>query len=212
MTTEEAKKFFQEQKEEGQTDNEILWTLYSMFQNDAIDLDMLEALVDVLGYKLSDEFLSMSPEDQKTKGWGFEDNNAPIVKQSNKSEDKKEKVNIFEDEEWYEENPEFDDITDDLFLDDDDEHHGMTREEARDFLQKQRDEEHTDDEILAVLYSMFIDDVFGIDQLEVFVNLLGYELTEEFKNMSPEDQKTKGWDDEAEEEIIEKNKIPSWLG
>ena len=193
MKPEEARDFFLKQKEEGQTDNEILWTLYSMFQNDAIDLDMLEALVDVLGYKLSDEFLSMSPEDQKTKGWGFEDNNAPIVKQSIKCEGKNEKVNIFENEEWYKENPEFDDITDDLFLDDEEERQGMTREEARDFLQKQRDEGHTDVEILAVLYSMFIDDVFGIDQFEGLINLLGYKLSEEFKNMSPEDQKTKGW-------------------
>lgn len=201
MKPEEARDFFLKQKEEGQTDNEILWTLYSMFQNDAIDLDMLEALVDVLGYKLSDEFLSMSPEDQKTKGWCFEDNKAPIVKQSIKCEDKNEKVNIFENEEWYKESPEFDDITDDLFLDDEEERQGMTREEVRDFLQKQRDEGHTDDEILAVLYSMFIDDVYGIDQLEGLINLLGYKLTEEFKNMSPEDQKTKGWSEPDDAKI-----------
>ena len=32
------------------------------------------------------------------------------------------------------------------------------------------------------------------------VNVLGYELTDEFKQMTPEDQKTKGWeaDDESE--------------
>ena len=69
MTIEEAKKFLEEQKKRGASDREILWTLYEMFKNDAINIDLLEVFVNLLGYELSEEFKNMSPEDQKTKGW-----------------------------------------------------------------------------------------------------------------------------------------------
>lgn len=75
----------------------------------------------------------------------------------------------------------------------------MTPQEAKKFLDEQKAQGHSDEEILAVLYSMFIDDSINIDQLEALVGAMGYRLTEEFKNMSPEDQKTKGWGDEEEE-------------
>lgn len=69
MTIEEAKKGFNELKAQGMSDEEIVAVLYLMFQNDEIDVEELGELVKVLGYELSDEFLAMSPEDQKTKGW-----------------------------------------------------------------------------------------------------------------------------------------------
>lgn len=72
----------------------------------------------------------------------------------------------------------------------------MTPQEAKKFLDEQKAQGHSDEEILAVLYSMFIDDSINIDQLEALVGAMGYRLTEEFKNMSPEDQKTKGWGEE----------------
>lgn len=76
----------------------------------------------------------------------------------------------------------------------------MTPQEAKKFLDEQKAQGHSDEEILAVLYSMFIDDSINIDQLEALVGAMGYRLTEEFKNMSPEDQKTKGWGEEEAEE------------
>ena len=45
---------------------------------------------------------------------------------------------------------------------------------------------------------MFKDDVIDVEELGELVSFIGYELTEEFKNMSPEDQKTKGWGDEED--------------
>lgn len=55
---------------------------------------------------------------------------------------------------------------------------------------------------------MFVDDELDINDLEIFCNALGYEMNEEFKNMSPEDQKTKGYediDDETQEDISKEN-------
>lgn len=73
MTIDEAKKAFDEMKAQGADDNAILGTLYRMFQDDKIDVEQLGALVNVLGYELTDEFKKMTPEDQKTKGWEADD-------------------------------------------------------------------------------------------------------------------------------------------
>ena len=73
MTIDEAKKAFDEMRAQGADDNAILGTLYRMFQDDKIDVEQLGALVNVLGYELTDEFKQMTSEDQKTKGWEADD-------------------------------------------------------------------------------------------------------------------------------------------
>ena len=73
MTIDEAKKAFDEMRAQGADDNAILGTLYRMFQDDKLDVEQLGALVNVLGYELTDEFKKMTPEDQKTKGWEADD-------------------------------------------------------------------------------------------------------------------------------------------
>ena len=73
MTIDEAKKAFDEMRAQGADDNAILGTLYRMFQDDKIYVKQLFALVNVLGYELTDEFKQMTPEDQKTKGWEADD-------------------------------------------------------------------------------------------------------------------------------------------
>lgn len=69
MTIEEGKKAIAELKSEGNTEEEILFGFYRMFQEDEIDINVLEALTHLVGYELTDEFKNMSPEDQKTKGY-----------------------------------------------------------------------------------------------------------------------------------------------
>ena len=69
MTEKEAKRAFEEMRKAGADDNAILGTLYSLFQDDKIDINELGALVNVLGYELTEEFKNMSPEDQKVKGY-----------------------------------------------------------------------------------------------------------------------------------------------
>lgn len=73
MTFEEAKKAIDGFKEDGRTDEEIVATFYLMFQDDKLNVKELGDLVGLVGYELTEEFLNMSPEDQKTKV--FEDDN-----------------------------------------------------------------------------------------------------------------------------------------
>lgn len=68
MTKNEALMFFNRLREEGMKDEDILGTLYLMYQDNAIDIKQLEEFTILLGYEFTDEFANMSPEDQKTKG------------------------------------------------------------------------------------------------------------------------------------------------
>ena len=69
MTEQELLEAIEELKQQGFTEDEFLLVFYTMFQNDDINLDQLAYLVDLFGYELTEEFLAMSPEDQKTKGY-----------------------------------------------------------------------------------------------------------------------------------------------
>lgn len=68
----------------------------------------------------------------------------------------------------------------------------MTKKEAEKYFDELKSNGMDDDEILAILYKMFQDDRINLNQLEALCAVLGYELTEEFKNMSMEDKKSKG--------------------
>ena len=69
MTVEEMKKAIGELKAQGNDEETILGAFYRMFQDDKLTLDELDGIVNLLGYHLTEEFKSMSPEDQKTKGY-----------------------------------------------------------------------------------------------------------------------------------------------
>ena len=69
MTEQELLEAIEELKQQGFSEDEFLLVFYTMFQNDDINLEQLAYLVDLFGYKLTEEFLAMSPEDQKTKGY-----------------------------------------------------------------------------------------------------------------------------------------------
>ena len=69
MTEPELLEAIEELKQQGFTEDEFLLVFYTMFQNDDINLEQLAYLVDLFGYELTEEFLGMSPEDQKTKGY-----------------------------------------------------------------------------------------------------------------------------------------------
>lgn len=79
MTIDEAKKTFDEMKAQGATEDEILGTLYLLFQKEDLDLNQLESLINVLGYELTESFKAMTPEDQKTKGFETTDEKAENV-------------------------------------------------------------------------------------------------------------------------------------
>jgi len=75
----------------------------------------------------------------------------------------------------------------------------MTADEAKVVFDNMKKDGITDEEIIAKLYLMFTEDKLTLIEFEALGRVLGYELTEEFRNMSPEDQKTKGWEEEETE-------------
>lgn len=81
----------------------------------------------------------------------------------------------------------------------------MTVEEGKKAIEELKAQGNSEEEIAGSFYLMFVDGKIDVEQLDALVNLLGYHLTEEFKNMSPEDQMTKGFEekDEDEDEEIE---------
>ena len=102
MTKEEATKFFDEQKANGMSEEEILAVLYKMYQDDKIDLDQLEALCAVMGYEFTDEFKNMSEEDKKTKGIeeaGDDEDEAPTKEVEEKSEEVEDEFDESEEDE-----------------------------------------------------------------------------------------------------------------
>ena len=73
-------------------------------------------------------------------------------------------------------------------------------------IEQLKAENHSDEEILGGFYKMFQDDKLTFDELDGITNLMGYHITDEFKAMSPEEQKTKGYEEvegEADKETIE---------
>ena len=116
MTIDEAKKTFDEMKAQGATEDEILGTLYVLFQKGDLDVNQLESLVNVLGYELTESFKAMSPEDQKKKGFETTD-----AKAENVSQEEVEKAKEFgDDPEEKANDKEKDDDSDDDDSDDDD--------------------------------------------------------------------------------------------
>lgn len=78
----------------------------------------------------------------------------------------------------------------------------MTGEEAKKVIDELKAQGTDEQELLAMFYTIFVDDKITVEDLEVLCNAIGYELTDEFKAMSPEDQKTKGYE-EVEDETEE---------
>lgn len=76
MSIEELKKAIEEMKAQGQSEEEIAGAFYLLFRDEKITLEQLEALVNVLGFELSDEFKAMDPEMQKDGGYEVLDEEA----------------------------------------------------------------------------------------------------------------------------------------
>lgn len=80
---------------------------------------------------------------------------------------------------------------------------GITIDQAYSAMQDMMANGTSEDDMLGILYLMFQDDKISLDELEALIDKLGYEFSDEFKNMSPEDQKTKGYEMASEEDDID---------
>lgn len=93
MTIDEAKEAIEELKAQGANDEEIAGSFYLMFVDGKLDLKQFEALVNVLGYHLSEEFLAMSEEEQKEKGFTKTDEAAEGVSDDTVEKSKDDETN-----------------------------------------------------------------------------------------------------------------------
>lgn len=76
----------------------------------------------------------------------------------------------------------------------------MTVQEAQKVIEELKAQGNSEEEIAGSFYLLFKEDKINVEELEGLVNLLGYHLTEEFKSMDPEQQKTNGYEEIGEEQ------------
>ena len=71
----------------------------------------------------------------------------------------------------------------------------MTLEEAKKAIDGLKADGLTEEEIAVVLHDMYRDDKITVEEFGELVGLVGYELTEEFYNMSEEERKERLYDE-----------------
>ena len=82
----------------------------------------------------------------------------------------------------------------------------MTEAQVNQVIETLKKDGKSEEEILGAFYKMFQDDKINFDQLEALTEALGWHITDDFRNMSDEDRKTKGYEeveDEASPEVDE---------
>ena len=101
MSIEELTKAVEEMKAQGQSEEEIAGAYYLLFRDGKIDLEQLEALVNNLGFELSEEFKAMDPEQQKEEGYEVleEEANEPQETSEEKEEKPAESAEASEEDE-----------------------------------------------------------------------------------------------------------------
>ena len=68
----------------------------------------------------------------------------------------------------------------------------MTIDDAKQALEKLKNAGESEEDILKVLYLMYVDGKMDLSDLRTFTELLGYEFTEDFEKMPEEDKKRNG--------------------
>lgn len=86
----------------------------------------------------------------------------------------------------------------------------MTVGEFKETIAGLKEQGMDDNDIVITLYTMFVGDAITLEEFERLLAVLGYSLTEEFKKMSPEEQKNQelDFDDEELEEKGEMKEEP----
>lgn len=184
MTLEEAKSALEELKQDGNSEEDILKILYLMYVDGELEFSDFRTFNELMGYKLTDEFEAMSEEEKKTAGLKGNDKPAESVEDMKK----RKRGEDCGDEE------------------DNRNRGGITLEEAQKALEQLKNEGNSDEDILKVLYLMYCDGKMELSDLRAFTELLGYEFTDEFKEMPEDDKKTRGL--KIDEDFFEKASLP----
>lgn len=81
----------------------------------------------------------------------------------------------------------------------------MTVNEAKEAIRELQAQGSSEEDIVASFYLMYSDGKINVDQLEALCGLLGYTLSDEFRGMSEEEQKTYALKDGGDEEKPEES-------
>lgn len=76
----------------------------------------------------------------------------------------------------------------------------MTEAQVNQVIETLKNDGKSEEEILGAFYKMFQDDKINFDQLEALTEALGWHITDDFRAMSDEDRKTKGYEEVEDEE------------
>ena len=184
MTKEEALKGFNTLRAEGKTDEEIKMTLFMMFRADEFGAYEFYQLTQILGLPLNEYFLVLDIEEQKDYlRWDKENNKTiPIY---------------FEDDEEYIYDEEDVNSTPNI------KGNRYNIEQVKQQFKKwEKEDGMTKDEMAVTLYLMFHDDVISAEEYGELMDILGYDVGEEFLNATTEEQKdTSRWVELAEENV-----------
>ena len=69
MTVKEGRKMVEMLKKEGFNEEQIVGGFYQLYIDGKVTVEQLQDLVKLVGLEVTEEFLNMSEEDKKTKGW-----------------------------------------------------------------------------------------------------------------------------------------------
>lgn len=65
MTIKDIEEVIETLRKQGNSDEDIAASFYMLFADKKLDINQFRALLAVLGYELSDEFLNLSEEEQR---------------------------------------------------------------------------------------------------------------------------------------------------
>lgn len=85
----------------------------------------------------------------------------------------------------------------------------MTLDEAKKSVEELKAQGADDDQLLGVWYAMFVNDEINLEELEALCGIIGYSLSDDFKALSPEEQKTKGYEEveDSTDDMVDGKKV-----
>jgi hypothetical protein len=94
MSIEEARKTIAELKAQGSDEDQLIGIFYQMYKEGKIEIEDFEALMQLIGYHLSEEFLQMSDEEQKNieNVPEYEEENTDVEEENEDDEEKAMKL------------------------------------------------------------------------------------------------------------------------
>ena len=80
----------------------------------------------------------------------------------------------------------------------------MTVDEVKKAVEQLKAQGASENQIIGSFFKMFKDGKLELKEFEGLVDIMGYHLTDDFKNMSAEEQKAQEWDDNEYEDEDDK--------